>query len=116
MADPTMTAAPAAPMGAETAAPPMSDMGALEPSGGYCIEIRVDGSGQMKVGVEPAKPEEPEEGEEGEEESYQPVGSLQEAFKLVKQIISSQGTMEDQGTAQDQMNAGFSAGAGRQEM
>lgn len=66
-------------------------------SGGFVIEIKVGADGQMSVGVEPASEEASEGGDESGE--YQPVASLPELFKLIKQLIASNG---EQATSDDQ--------------
>lgn len=80
-------------------------------SGGYCIEIRVDSQGKMSVGVEPLAEEDKEEGGEGEGdgEDYQPVASVGEACKLVREIVAHAGQMADTGADSDAMAAGYGA-------
>lgn len=86
---------------------------APDTSQGYCIEIRVDADGKIKVGVESLADEQAEESQgaepaEGDDsEQYQEVGSIGEALKLVKQIYSSAGEMQDMGAGMDEMNSGY---------
>lgn len=101
MADPTMdeTAAPAGDM-PEDAAPDMS--------GGYCIEIRVDGQGKLSVGVEPLAAEASEEGAEGgQDESYQSVNTIGDAVRLVREIYNHAGSLQADTAGEDQMAAGY---------
>lgn len=72
-------------------------------SAGLTIEIKVAADGSMSVGVEP---EVAEDGAEGESD-MQPVASLPELFKLLKQIIA-QGSAPDTGD-QTEMDAGYNS-------
>jgi hypothetical protein len=90
-ADPTAAAAP------EAAAPDMSN--------GYTIEIRVTPDGKFAVGVEPMAAEDAEAA--GNADEFQPVGSLGEVVKLVRDIVTNAGQMADTGADMDQMAAGY---------
>lgn len=78
-------------------ADPTADQAAPEQeeptSGGLTIEIKVAADGSISVGVEPEGQEAAEEGGEGGEgeSDMQPVASLPELFKLIKQIIAQGG-------------------------
>lgn len=101
---------------ADPAATAVAQDGALDTSGGYCIEVRVDADGKIKVGVESLADEQAEdaqggepaaEGDDNDNEQYQEVGSIGEALKLVKQIYAGAGEMQDMGAGMDEMSAGY---------
>ena len=61
-----------------------------EDDGSYTIEIKVDASGGIQVGVDTGAQEAQEsEGEDGEQ--YQAVANIGEALRLVKDIYSNAG-------------------------
>lgn len=76
-----------------------------EDDGSYTIEIKVDASGGIQVGVETGAQEAQES--EGEEQ-YQAVGSINEALRLVKDIYSNAG-QNTQGAAAKEMGAAYDA-------
>lgn len=94
-------------------ADPTTDQSAPEQeeptSGGLTIEIKVAADGSMSVGVEPEGQEAAEEGGDGAEgeSDMQPVASMPELFKLLKQIIA-QGSAPDTGD-QTEMDAGYNS-------
>jgi hypothetical protein len=100
--DPAMQAPPA-PAGAPPADAAPADQG------GFCIELYVTGDGKMSVAVEPGKAE-AAEGAEGGEPASQPVGSIQEAFKLIRDIVEHGGQQVDAGASQDAMSSGYGQG------
>lgn len=99
-ADPTAAAAPEA---------------APDTSNGYTIEIHVTPDGKFAVGVEPMAAERTENNEgdpiggdaSGDEANFQPVGSLGELVKLVREIVTNAGQMADTGADMDAMAAGY---------
>lgn len=104
MADQMMGQAPE--MGGE-------DDAAADASQGYCIEIRVDADGKIKVGVESLADEQAEESQGGEpaesedSEEYQEVGSIGEALRVVKDIYTNAGNMQDMGANESEMDSGY---------
>lgn len=91
-----------------------ADIGSDDMSNGFCIEIRCTPDGKFAVGVEPLAEEAKEEageGGEGEDGDYQPVASIGEVLKLVREIVAHAGELVDTGAAADEMNAGYKAGA-----
>lgn len=100
--------------------------------GGYCIEIYIGANGQpTSVNVETMDDEGAEEQGSGmqgmdqgdmdgqgagESDKGVPVGSLEEAMSMVKQIVQNQGSMpdgsggQDDGSAEDQMMQGYGKG------
>lgn len=98
MADPTQEMT-------DPAVAPVDDA-AADTSGGFCIEIKVSSSGEIKVGVESLADEQSEEGGESADE-YQTVGSFGEALRLAKEIFTHAGSMADAGASQDEMSAGY---------
>lgn len=78
-------------------------------SGGFCIELRVTADGKMSIGVESLDDEAAEEGGEGgsSDEDYQPVKSLQEAFKLIKEIVAHGGNQQDMQASASDMASGY---------
>jgi len=81
-------------------------------SGGYVIEIRVSTDNKISVGVEPLAEEDQEESGEGEgSDDYQPVASVGEACKLVREIVAHAGQMADSGADSDAMAAGYGSNA-----
>lgn len=118
MAD-MMQGAPA-PTGEDSAMPPP------EAQGGFVIELRVTADGKMSIGVEPMGEESAEDsappptppagGPPGmppspppaePEDNYQPVASLGEAMKLIREIVMHGGESADAGASQDEMSAGY---------
>jgi hypothetical protein len=81
--------------------------GSPDASSGYCIEIKVDSQGNMKVGVEPSSDE---EGEDDNDDDFQEVDNLQQAFKLIKEIVSHAGNMADMTQSSDEMDQGYGSG------
>lgn len=73
--------------------------------GSYTIEIKVDASGGIQVGVETGA-QEAQEGED--EEQYQAVGNINEALRLVKDIYSNAG-QNTSGAAAKEMGAAYDA-------
>lgn len=93
---------------------PEDDAGAAE--SGYAILIRVDGQGQISVGVEnesggapePAMGAEPAEDEMSEMGSMQPAPNIKAALTMALDIYKSNGTATDTAGNSDQFKAGFS--------
>lgn len=73
--------------------------------GSYTIEIKVDASGGIQVGVETGA-QEAQEGED--EEQYQAIGNINEALRLVKDIYSNAG-QNTSGAAAKEMGAAYDA-------
>lgn len=73
--------------------------------GSYTIEIKVDASGGIQVGVETGA-QEAAEGEDGEQ--YQAVANIGEALRLVKDIYSNAG-QNTSGAAAQEMGAAYDA-------
>lgn len=93
-------------MGATTDASATTDDSA--PTGGYCIEIKVTADGKMSVGVEPQADDAAEEGgENGDEGEYQSVSGMSDLMRLIKDIVSNAGQIEDISGGQDEMSAGY---------
>ena len=92
--DPSMQAAAPAPAAPE----------APEAPAGFCIELYVGADGKMSVAVEPK--EEPV-AEEGAEAPSQPVANIQEAMRLIREIIEHDGEMTDPAASQDEMASGY---------
>lgn len=67
-------------------------------SPGYCIEIRVYEDGRLEVGVEDIYEDEEEHEDSGDEPKYQPVESIGDAIRIVREVYqaagSTQGDME----------------------
>lgn len=97
MPDPSMEV-PAAPMGDEAEAAP--DM-----AGGYCIELYIGSDGKMSVGVEPKAAEDAEG--EGAEETRQPVNTIGDAVRLIREIYNHAGSLQADSAGEDQMAAGY---------
>jgi hypothetical protein len=100
MADMTQSSAPTDPSDTDDTSPDMS--------GGYVIEIRVSADNKISVGVEPLAEESQEESGEGSDD-YQPVASVGEACKLIREIVAHAGQMADSGADADAMSAGYGA-------
>ena len=99
----------------ETGAASGDDTSGTGASQGYTIEISVDGSGSITVGVEPAADEadEASEGEGGQGENMTPVGSIKEALAWALEVYRNQGEAQPQDDSEDQMSQGFGgSGAG----
>lgn len=77
-----------------------------EDDGSYTIEIKVDASGGIQVGVETGA-QEAQEADEGEEQ-YQAVANIGEALRLVKDIYSNAG-QNTSGAAAKEMGAAYDA-------
>lgn len=78
-----------------------------EDDGSYTIEIKVDASGGIQVGVETGAQEAAEsEGEDGGQ--YQAVANIGEALRLVKDIYSNAG-QNTSGAAAQEMGAAYDA-------
>lgn len=80
-----------------------------EDDGSYTIEIKVDASGGIQVGVETGA-QEAQESEAGAEdgEQYQAVANIGEALRLVKDIYSNAG-QNTSGAAAKEMGAAYDA-------
>lgn len=78
-----------------------------EDDGSYTIEIKVDASGGIQVGIETGAQEAQEvEGEDGEQ--YQAVGSIDEALRLVKDIYINAG-QDTKSAGEKEMGAAYDA-------
>jgi hypothetical protein len=90
---------------------PSEDAG-MDMSQGYCIELRVKADGTMTIGVEPLAEEQSEEsGESGEDDDTQPVSSLGDAIRVIKDIVAHAGDISDMQGSQDAMSSGYGKGA-----
>lgn len=80
-----------------------------EDDGSYTIEIKVDASGGIQLGVETGAQEAVEAGEGAEDgEQYQAVGSIDEALRLVKDIYSNAG-QDVKSSGEKEMGAAYDA-------
>lgn len=79
-------------------------------SNGYTIELKVDSSGKMSIGVEPAAEEASEESGEAEGDDAQPVANLGEAIRVIKDIINNAGQMQDADEGAADMSSGYGKG------
>jgi hypothetical protein len=90
---------------------PAEDAG-MDMSQGYCIELKVKADGSMTIGVEPLAEEQSEEsGEDGSEDDSQPVSSLGDAIRVIKDIVAHAGDISDMQGSQDAMSSGYGKGA-----
>jgi hypothetical protein len=105
---------------------PADDSGqGMDMSKGYCIELKVKADGSMTVGVEPLDEEMSEEAgaagssgapadpsadpsEAGEtDDDAQPVSSLGDAIRVIKDIVAHAGDMTEMANSQDAMSSGY---------
>lgn len=105
--DPSMQATP----------DPAAPVEAPEASGGFVVELKVTADGKMSVSVEPMTEEAPAApsadgtAPAAPEEDSQPVASLGEALKLIREIVTHGGEQTDMGASQDEMSSGYGGGA-----
>jgi hypothetical protein len=84
----------------------------MDMSNGYTIELCVKPDGSMTIGVEPIAEEQSEEsGESGGDGDTQPVSSLGDAIRVIKDIVAHAGDISDMQGSQDAMSSGYGKGA-----
>jgi hypothetical protein len=103
------------PQAAQAADPSQGAQPPDQGGGGYEICVKVDGSGQISVGVEDASAEAAEDQSGDDDGGYTPASNIKAACQMVEQIFKNNGQMpggQSQMSVQDAFGQGFQGAAG----